>query len=1842
MVNEELVKLTAQRTGCRTIIDDLIQKINATDDAKPSPDELEVHLQCLKETDLMLQDLNLKVLNLTEVDAIQNEMLTSYGYSHKITGARIKVEKILSESMKAESVTSSTTSALRTKLPDVTIKPFDGNMEDWPTFWDLYSSSIHDRDDMPDIAKFTYLRGLLRGEAEKAIKGYKTTAANYVNAVETLKKRFGDNEATKNMLIEQLIAVKPTENSNLENLQRLGDEVSSLLRSLQGLDMETESHAQVLIPVLCSKLSEDLLQEWYRDEYRSEKGAREEARATPLANFSNFLEEQINIRRRARIQRQGIGGLKPNNGKDGMYKHFKKPYIPKGRTNKHEEEVSASALAAQTQQRTDGGGNKFETCIFCEGPHASYQCPKAKSMEVSLKRRLVRQKNACFNCLRVGHQVAACRTRIRCKLCKARHNTLLHFQKEEKDDDNEQIPNLKNSVDDDTRPQFSGTSVANKDVLLMTVKGEIQSQEGNKIKIRCLFDNGSERSFLSKAIAKKIGCRLQEDPSVSIIGIGGNLAFPQEPIKTTRIRLGACNQNPIGEMSVLVINEVCGSVRKVPQGPWISAMKSLGITPSDDLEDYEGKEKPIDLLIGSDYYWQYVLPEVRKIKMGPMAIKTKLGWTLNGPMNRTLKSHSLVNAVFVKARVDDSIDGLVRSFWELEGMGINDRELNEAELLMEKEEKQRFASTTKQKEDQHYEVVLPKVNKALPECNKAQAIARLKQLMRKLEKTPEDLQRYHQEMQNLFNNNFAEKVKDSETDNARFYVPHRAVIRESSETTKVRIVFDGSARDSQGVSLNSCLATGPNLNPELVQLLLKYRTHHVALIADIEKAFLQVWIEESDRDLCRFFWYDDPNSESRAIVEYRMTRVLFGLNCSPYLLAATVKHHCEKYAKDFPKTVESLLSEMYVDDWVTGGDSVDDAFNKYEQGTAILAKGGFALRKWKTNSPDLHEKIYNTEEQGDEVQLMSSETSKILGLKWCTKKDALVYTFQDFVASAKSIETITKRTLLSLNMRIFDPLGLISPVVIETKLMVQDLWRAGIGWDQLIPEAIRKQWEKWLRGLEEAEEMVFPRHVGPIEGAQLHIFTDASVTAYAAVAYLRNETHGEIKSSLLASKTRVSPLKPSTIHRMELMGMVLGVRLAQYIMEVYSQIERENVHFWSDSQVCLHWVKNDPRRWKPFVSNRVVEIQEKTVPNTSHWRYCSGKENPADLPSRGATPNILKESLWLHGPEWLGKDESHWPPAFNVESPGEDADKEKRKQPILKNNATVLLTESKRISSFKMAVRVAAWVLRGAKNFKNKAKPSQEGREPLCAEEIVAAEKQWWKEVQRQQYANEIDQLQKGKSIKDSPIRDLNPFLDEEGLMRIRGRIEHSNLDNKQKHPIIINENHWIVPLFIMDCHLKVGHAGVNDTLVMTRNTCWMVRGRQVTKKYLRKCVVCRKMQGAAYNQEMAPLPKDRLAEVEPFSIIGMDFFGPLYLKGPKGMYKSYGLLITCASTRAVHLELLSSMNTDIFLQAFRRFISRRGVPSIVYSDNAKTFKKTSRLLEIPDSQFLHNEHIQSFLSNQKIQWKFIAERAPWWGGMWERLVRSVKTSARKKLQTARLQYEEMQTLLVEVEGQINSRPLTYVYSEPNEPSPISPSHLLIGRRVTAPPESISDDKVWNEPVNVSRRMRYRDCLATQFWRHWRHEYIVELKKSNCRFRETRVPKVGDICVIGDDNIKRCLWPLGVITELYTGRDAKIRSVKLRSKGKYITRPVQRLVPILAEEVPVPVNTPGSNTDQSNPTEADKVEAVPTETKIPETSTHSNNNDKCDLPTNHIGGECAQNRQKRVRRRPAYLDDYVQ
>ena len=415
---------------------------------------------------------------------------------------------------------------------------------------------------------------------------------------------------------------------------------------------------------------------------------------------------------------------------------------------------------------------------------------------------------------------------------------------------------------------------------------------------------------------------------------------------------------------------------------------------------------------------------------------------------------------------------------------------------------------------------------------------------------------------------------------------------------------------------------------------------------------------------------------------------------------------------------------------------------------------------------------------------------------------------------------------------------------------------------------------------------------------------------------------------------------------------------------------------------------------------------------------------------------------------------------------------------------------------------------------------------------------------------------------------------DDKGVLRCKGRLNNAGLPTTSKNPILLPSKNDFVRLLIKDVHAKVKHNGVRDTLTTLRENYWVLRGREAAKRIVKECVICRKFEGVPFKPQCIPdLPGMRVSDASPFTFTGVDFAGPLYIITPKDQQptekiseKVYICLFTCVSTRAIHLELTRDLGVNSFLEAFRRFSSRRGLPSTLISDNAKTFKASSKeVVKIVGSQ-----EVQRYLTNKRVIWKFIVEKAPWWGGFWERLIQSVKRSIKKTVGRSSLNYDELNTLVVEVESLINSRPLTYIYDDEESIShPLTPSHLISGHKISTMPND-EHFEIMSTHNALTRRQRHHKHLLQQFSRQWKREYLISLRENSTTrsVNGNRSPiTVGDIVILKNDSTSRAFWKLGKVEQLIPGRDGKVRSaiIKVSSnngKTQLLKRVIQHLVPI--------------------------------------------------------------------------------
>ena len=526
----------------------------------------------------------------------------------------------------------------------------------------------------------------------------------------------------------------------------------------------------------------------------------------------------------------------------------------------------------------------------------------------------------------------------------------------------------------------------------------------------------------------------------------------------------------------------------------------------------------------------------------------------------------------------------------------------------------------------------------LPET-KPMAMSRLRSTERNLKKNSRVAGEYQATIQAYVEKGYLRKVPSDEPLPANvWYLPHFPVVRMDKTTTKVRIVFDCAAK-CNGISLNDMIHAGPKLQQDLFNVLVRFRRNPVGIACDIKEMYLQIEIEEQDRSHFRLLWRDlDPNRDPDI---FEFGRIVFGKNSAPMESQFVAQENARRNQDRYPLAAETVLKSTYMDDSIDSVENEDEGVELYRQLNALWGVASMQARKWISNSPKVIEAI-PTEERATEIVINSGQDpiTKTLGISWNSTADVFTVT-----ASPVSPEfQTTKRSVLCKVATIFDPLGFVCPYVIVAKILLQELWMRGYDWDDEFHDEIANKIRDWFEQLKSLKEVKIPRCLRspkPVKSKHIVTFVDASQKAYGVAVYMRCEyNNGAVTSRLIAAKSKVAPLTPMTVPRLELMGAILGLRLTQSLLTVL-EAPVQRVTFYSDSTDVLWWIRGRGKDFRPFVANRIGEIQMFTEP--SQWQHVSTEENPADLCTRGATPSELAEcSLWCNGPDWLINDYSEW------------------------------------------------------------------------------------------------------------------------------------------------------------------------------------------------------------------------------------------------------------------------------------------------------------------------------------------------------------------------------------------------------------------------------------------------------------------------------------------------------------------------------------------------------------------------------------------------------------------------
>ncbi|XP_064472440.1 uncharacterized protein LOC135386465 [Ornithodoros turicata] len=552
----------------------------------------------------------------------------------------------------------------------------------------------------------------------------------------------------------------------------------------------------------------------------------------------------------------------------------------------------------------------------------------------------------------------------------------------------------------------------------------------------------------------------------------------------------------------LEVPEVCSVTTQPLDILALDKLRDLGLAAADAPLPDSVADAHISVLIGSDIYWTLVSGNIRRLTPGLTAVETRFGWLVQGayPVSASACTAVTTALSFAGPPCESDIDPA--EMWRLDAIGITDDPSDPMHLHPALDEFEHQVA----KIGNRYQVPLLIKDSYFGELadNRTIAEARLLSQLRRLRDQPHLLQQYHDTISEYFSEGHAEEVPNmSSRPSNLYYLPHHAVIRQDAVTTKVRVVFDASSHMPGELSLNQVLHKGPNLNADLLVQLIAFRCHPVVLIADIRKAYLQIAIRPEDRDALRFLWIKklpSPQEPLPDIQEWRMTRVPFGASSSPFLLAATLRHHLAGAADRYPDTTERLKHGFYVDDLIVGATSDDDAFRLYQDAVSILAEAGMELRKWASNSPTMNSQFLHDGLAYDNVS--TQPMIKVLGLLWHRPTDEITFDVGSVVVYIAD-HPVTKRTILHALARIFDPLGYLTPFTISARLLFQSLWSLGYGWDAPLAPQQRSGWTEWCSQLPTLNTIRLARHLTAVcdlanSSGELHVFADASPRAYGA------------------------------------------------------------------------------------------------------------------------------------------------------------------------------------------------------------------------------------------------------------------------------------------------------------------------------------------------------------------------------------------------------------------------------------------------------------------------------------------------------------------------------------------------------------------------------------------------------------------------------------------------------------------------------------------------------------------------------------------------------------------------
>ncbi|XP_055604180.1 uncharacterized protein LOC129752424 [Uranotaenia lowii] len=916
------------------------------------------------------------------------------------------------------------------RLPQIKLQSFNGNIDEWLGFRDLYISLIHCKPDLPEVEKFHYLKGCLQGEPKSLIDPLQITRANYIVAWDILLKRYNNSKQLKKRQVQSLFKLSSVSKESVNDLLQLLEGFERIVNTLDQVLEAKDYKDLLLVNYLVSLLDPVTRRSW-----EEESASKEE---DTLSDLTDYLHRRVRV----------LEALPPRlNDTKGA-----PPQI-------------TSHMARNCQ-------SKF-SCRNCGGRHHTLVCFKGKNGEISESSRSGETNGTSK------------RGETSCQVSNTASSSCL----------------------------TSGVGrKANCRVLLATAVVLLEDEMGNRYPARALLDSGSESNFMSERLSQRLKMS-RKRVDVAILGIGRTSTRVKHKVQAVvRSRVNSY----VKEMEFLVLPKVTVDLptATVSTDEW-SFPNGIELADPSFFES-----KVVDLVFGIESFFDF-FETGKRISIGdqlPTLTESVFGWVVSGGLSQETSAR-----IACTVSTTESLDTLVARFWACEELG--------SENLYSREEKrceEIFQKTVQRDGDGRYTVSLPKNEEVFPNLGDSREIAlrRLGATERRLARSPELRELYTKFMDEYIQLGHMREVNET-SDTKRCFLPHHPVEKESSTTTKLRVVFDASCKTTTGISLNDGLLTGPVIQDDLRAIILRCRMCQIMVVADVEKMFRQINVAKEDRPLQSILW---RNSPSEPVKTFELNTVTYGTKPAPFLATRTLKQLALDEAERYHLASRVFSEDTYMDDVVSGADDANAALKLRIQLDKAAKAGGFRLRKFASNCAEvlqgLSQDSVAIEESSDESE--KDPSMKILGLTWLPKSDVFKYNFN--IPEIPKSSVLTKRKVLSVLATLFDPLGLLGAAITTAKIFMQQLWTLRnsddqrLDWDQPLPPTVGEDWLKYYEQLVSLNNIRIKR-CNIIPGAiykEIHCFSDASEKAYGGCVYLKSvNPNGEVEICLLSAKSRI-------------------------------------------------------------------------------------------------------------------------------------------------------------------------------------------------------------------------------------------------------------------------------------------------------------------------------------------------------------------------------------------------------------------------------------------------------------------------------------------------------------------------------------------------------------------------------------------------------------------------------------------------------------------------------------------------------------------------------------------------